>query len=117
MTNLEFIEKGIKNYTELIEDIKKEIIDEDDPDMKTVCKSNLKYVEESLNHYQQIKDELEIMELIKNGWSSMETTLAGDQIMRFQNLKIDDWVKLWNRLEEILLKKTLEVSNEKENQS
>ena len=68
--------------------------------------------EKRLKHLQQIKEELEIMELIKNGWTSMETTLTGGLIMKFQNLKIDDWVKLWNKLEKILLKKTLEVKDE-----
>ena len=32
--------------------------------------------------------------------------------MKFQNLKIDEWVKLWKRLEKILLKKALEVKDE-----
>lgn len=105
MTNLEFINEEIERIKELLEldDVLCELSDND-----------YKFCNDRLKILQQIKNELEIMELIKNGWSSMETTLAGDQIMRFQNLKIDDWVKLWNRLEEILLKKALEVSNEKE---
>lgn len=71
----------------------------------------VKVCEELIQINEQIKDELEVMELIKNGWSSTETTLNGEHIMRFQNLTLNDWLKLCNKFDEILLKKTLEVNN------
>lgn len=99
MTKLELINKEIEDVKDYFRDRKKYNL-----------QSKL-YTFERLKLLEQIKTELEIMELIKNGWSSMDTTLAGDQIIRFQNLKIDDWIKLWNRLEEISLKKALEVKD------
>lgn len=109
MNSLEFIDKLIVEYEKSINNFIR--FSKGHPDKELFIKCVTIY-EEKLNHLRQIKTELEIMELIKNGWSSAETTLNGDQIMRFQNLKLDDWVKLWNKLEEILLKKALEVKDD-----
>ena len=61
--------------------------------------------ERRLQALQQIKAKLEIMELIENGWSSIEQTLSGEKIIKFEKLNLDDWLKVWKTLEEIGLKK------------
>lgn len=76
--------------------------------------AEIKYLENERDTLYQIKSELEIMELIENGWSSIEQTLSGEKIIKFEKLNLDDWLKVWKTLEEIGLKKALEVGNNHE---
>ena len=99
MTEIELINKEIEDVKDYFRDRKKYNL-----------QSKL-YTPERLKLLEQIKDELEIMELIGNGWSSMEQTLSGERIIKFQKLNIDDWLKVWKTLEKFALKKALEVED------
>lgn len=99
MNSLKFVDEEIKRYKAVVR----------------ITSGNKKsYYKKVVNQLQQIKTELEIMELIENGWSSMEQTLSGEKIIKFQKLNLDDWLKVWKTLEEIALKKALEVGNNHE---
>lgn len=112
MNSLEFINKEIAYYDDIYERklVALDLIKEDSVGGRKL-KDEVSFCIERLNHLKQIKAELEIMELIKNGWSGMETTISGKQIMKFQNLKLDDWIELWQRMEECLLKRAVEVKD------
>lgn len=101
MNSLEFVNREI----EILEDLLKTT--EFKPEGVTLFIDRL-------NHFKQIKSKLEIMELIENGWSHMEQTLSGEKIIKFGKLNLDDWLKVWKTLEEIGLKKALEVGNNHE---
>lgn len=104
MNSLDFINQEIEFLEDMISmDVS---LVEDDFDLQEIYKK-----QQRLRHLKQIKAKLEIMELIGNGWSHMEQTLSGEKIIRFEKLNLDDWLKVWKALEEIGLKKALEVGN------
>lgn len=115
MNSLEFIKQQITTYEELYENYLENLDVVLGTKQEKQHRFTINFYKERVDLLKEIKEELEIMEFIKNGWSGMETTISGKQVMKFQNLKLDDWIELWNRLEEILLKKSLEVKDEKEN--
>jgi hypothetical protein len=113
MTSLEFIKKEIAMVKKKISMAKSKFT------IKGITYYQLNEIKEEINilqdrlqTLQQIKDDLEIMEMIKSGWSGMETTISGKQIMKFQNFELNEWIELWQRMEECLLKRSLEVENE-----
>lgn len=110
MNSLEWIDAEITKWQEKLDKFKKQLIEIKGTRNEQTTLNCIEAIKLKLQYLQQIKAELEVMGLIKNGWSSMSTTSNGEHIMRFQNLTLDDWIKLWNKLEEILLKKALEVN-------
>lgn len=111
MNSLEFIEKLIKKCLKSYENFMRLYKINPDKEAFNKCATIRK---EELFRLKQIKDELEIMELIENGWSSIEQTVSGEKIIKFEKLNLDDWLKVWKTLEEIGLKKALEAGNNNE---
>lgn len=113
MNSLEFIENIIKNLEETLKVIDNRIQENQNyPTLLAYHVGEKEHFEKELAHFQQVKAELEIMELIGNGWSSIEQTVSGEKIIKFEKLNLDDWLKVWKTLEEIALKKALEVEDE-----
>jgi hypothetical protein len=101
MNSLDWVNKEIKKTLKTYKAFK---LDYDlflrESDKRDYQKAKLK-----LKYLKQIKSKLEIMELIENGWSSIEQTVSGEKIIKFEKLNLDDWLKIWKTLEEIGLKK------------
>ena len=112
MNSLERVNAEIIKWQEKLDKFKKQLIEIKGTRNEQTTLNCIEAIELKLQYLQQIKSEIEVMKLIIIGWSSMETTSNGEQTMRFQNLTLDDWIKLWNKLEKILLKKALEVEDE-----